>query len=357
MHPKISVIALHLSVYYQIMPNISQITPALLGFAIVAIAIAIILTNNYQFIKNYKFIKNYIFKKPVVLSLIFISSGFIFQIVYSNRVSIQRFSDNYKNLLSLPISIISTILALFLGNTLLRKIAEQKEKKEIAILFENTIDTHIKIIGFIDCYLKPSGLYSNDFQKVETLKKFIDIYLSQLKDDVYYETTFKRVGIYNKNEIDFISLYSIEKQFFISYLKRFLVRLDNWIDALKNNQHNQVILNNNKDDLSLMLEITIFSSLKTKFFATLCLLIFSVYSNSEKQSLYQKDLQDISDSFSNLIQKKTLPSVDFVVNRNRYLDELEVMKSKIENFPETLKEDIKSKLSFMSTVEVSDVDT
>lgn len=333
------------------MLNISQITPALLGFAIVAIAI--ILTNNY------KFIKNYIFKKPVVLSLIFISSGFIFQIVYSNRESIQDFSEHYKNLLSLPpISIISTILALFLGNTLLRKIAEQKEKKEIAILFENTIETHIRIIGFIDCYLKPSGLYSNDFQKVETLKKFIDIYLSQLKDDVYYETTFKRVGIYNKNEIDFISLYSIEKQFFISYLKRFLVRLDNWIDALKNNQHNQLILNNNnKGDLSLMLEITIFSSLKTKFFATLCLLIFSVYSNSEKQSSYQKDLQDISDIFSNLIQKKTLPSLDFVVNRNRYLDELEEMKSKIENFPETLKEDIKSKLSFMSTVEVSDVDT
>lgn len=349
MHPKISAIALHLSVYYQIMQNISQITPALLGFA--TTAIAMILTNNY-------FIKNYIFKKPVVFSLIFISSGFIFQIVYSNRGSIQDFSEHYKNLLSLPpISIISTILALFLGNTLLRKIAEQKEKKEIAILFENTIDTHIKIIGFIDCYLKPSELYSNDFQKVENLKKFIDIYLSSLKDDVYYETTFKKVGIYNENEIDFISLYSTEKQLFIIYLKRFLIRLDNWINALKNNQHNQVILNNNKDDLSLILEITIFSSLKTKFFATLCLLIFSVYSNSEKQSSYQKHLQDISDSFSNLIQKKTLPSVDFVVNRNRYLDELEEIKLKIENFPETLKEDIKSKLSFMSTVEVSDVDT
>lgn len=332
------------------MPNISQITPALIGFA--TVAIAIILTNNY------KFIKNYIFKKPVVLSLIFISSGFIFQLLYSNRESIQIFSDNYKNLLSLPpISIISTILAVFLGNTLLRKIAEQKEKKEIAILFENTIDTHIKIIRFIDIYLKPSELYSNDFQKVENLKKFIDIYLSQLKDDVYYETTFKKVGIYNENEIDFISLYSTEKQLFISYLKRFLIRLDNWIDALKNNQNNQdnqVIV---KHDLNLILEITIFSSLKTKFFAALCLLIFSVYSNSEKQSLYQKDLQDISDSFSNLIQKKTLPSVDFVVNHNTYLNELEVMKLKIENFPETLKEDIKSKLSFMSTVEVSDVDT
>ncbi|MCC3550914.1 hypothetical protein [Microcoleus sp. PH2017_24_DOB_U_A] len=332
------------------MPNISQITPALIGFA--TVAIAIILTNNY------KFIKNYIFKKPVVLSLIFISSGFIFQLVYSNRVSIQIFSDNYKNLLSLPpISIISTILAVFLGNTLLRKIAEQKEKKEIAILFENTIDTHIKIIRFIDCYLKSSELYSNDIQKVENLKKIIDIYLSQLKDDVYYETTFKKVGIYNENEIDFISLYSSEKQLFISYLKRFLIRLDNWIDALKNNQDNQDnqgILKT-KADLSLILEITIFSSLKTKFFATLCLLIFSVYSNSEKQSLYQKDLQDISDSFSNLIQKKTLPSVDFVFNHNTYLNELEVMKLKIENFPETLKEDIKSKLSFMSTVELTGI--
>jgi len=53
------------------MPNISQITPALIGFAI--IAIAIILMDNYEFIKNY------ILKKPVISSLIFISSGFIFR--------------------------------------------------------------------------------------------------------------------------------------------------------------------------------------------------------------------------------------------------------------------------------------
>ena len=99
----------------------------------------------------------------------------------------------------------------------MRTIAEQKEKKEVAILFENTIDTHLKFIGFIDCYLQSSELHSSEIQKVENLKNFIDIYLSQLKDDVYYETAFKKVGIYSENEIDFISSYSSEKQLFISY--------------------------------------------------------------------------------------------------------------------------------------------
>ena len=323
------------------MQNISQITPALIGFVIVAIAI--ILTNNY------KFIKNYIFKKPVVYSFIFISSGFIFQLVYSNRLSIRIFSNCYKDLFSLPpISIISTILAVFLGNTLLRKIAEKKEKKEIAILFENTIDTHIRIIRFIDCYLQSSELYSIEIPKDENLRKFIDIYLSPLKDDVYYETAFKKVGIYNEYEIDFISLYSSEKQLFVSYLERLLIRLDNLIEARKNNQNQKIL--EAKLDFSLIREMTIFSSLKTQFLATLCLLIFSVYSNSENQSLYQENLQKILKNFSVLQQEKTLPSVDSVVYHEMYVTELKVMKLKIENFPEeSLKEGIKSKFSFMST--------
>ena len=89
------------------------------------------------------------------------------------------------------------------------------------------------------------------------------------------------------------------------------------IDAQKNNQGILIA----EAEFSHILEMTIFSSLKTRFLATLCLLIFSVYSNSDKQSLCQY-MQNILDIFSDLIETKTLPSVHTVVNYATYLDEL-----------------------------------
>ena len=315
------------------MPNISQITPALIGFAI--IAIAIILMDNYEFIKNY------ILKKPVISSLIFISSGFIFQLVYSNRVSIQRFSDSYKSLLSLPpISIISTILAIFLGNTFLRKIAEQKEKKEIAILFVNTIDTHLQIMGFIYRYLSSKELCcfiksenNIEIHEVETLKDFINIYLSQLKDDVYYETAFKKVGIYSENEIDLISLYSSQKQLFISYLEILLIRFSNSIDFLKN----ETSLSQAKNQFKLILEITIFSLLNTNLLGILCLCKLSKYSTIAKTIKYQETLKQI---LTELKQLNNLSIISgYIGSCNDFVERLKFVEQKYQSSLEFSKEE------------------
>ena len=120
------------------MTNLSQITPALIGFFTVAIIIISI--------RNYKFIQAYILKEELIFSLIFISSGFIFQLIFNSRKQISYFAEQYKGLFTLPpVTVISTILAIFLGNTLLRKLADRKERREIAVLFENTIDTQSNI--------------------------------------------------------------------------------------------------------------------------------------------------------------------------------------------------------------------
>ncbi len=309
------------------MPNISQITPALIGFAIVAIAIILM--------DNYEFIKNYILKKPVISSLIFISSGFIFQFVYSNRVSIQRFSDSYKSLLSLPpVSIISTILAIFLGNTFLRKIAEHKEKKEIAILFENTIDTHLQTIGFVDSYLSLISCYlsspENDINihEIETLKDFINIYIYQVKNDVYYEAAFKKVGIYSENEIDIISLYSSEKQLFISYLERLLIRLSNSINFLKNGT--SFIQNDYAEkQFKFILEITIFSLLTTNLFGVLCLCKISEYSTNAKTTKYQETLKQILKELKKL---NNLPIISgYIGSCNDFVERLKFVKQKYQS--------------------------
>ena len=135
-------------------------------------------------------------------SSIFIGSGFIAQILWSNLQSIKNFIVENKDILNFPI--LSTVLSLWAANQILRYFTARKEKREISILFENAINSQLRFLELIEKYL---------FLKYENIKKSkgdIDMYLEKLKDNKYFITAFNKIGIYDDFAIDLISKYAVK---------------------------------------------------------------------------------------------------------------------------------------------------
>jgi hypothetical protein len=132
---------------------------------------------------------------------------------------LKDFASEYKDVFSIPIfTILATATGIFLGNMGLRFLANKKEKREISILFINAINSQIRSLEFIKNYLL-------SYKKKDN-QKYIEIYRNRLKDNKYYQTAFNKVGIYNEQEIDLISKYSVELQEYLSYLERLLIEVN-----------------------------------------------------------------------------------------------------------------------------------
>lgn len=218
-----------------------------------------------------------------IASIGFISSGFVVQLIYSNLELLKKFAEEYKNIFSLPIiTIFATAIGIFLGNTLLRLRAENKERREIAILLINTIDAQIKSMGFINKYLtefETQVLMSNNKAKLDDAIKSRDkirVYFSQLSHDIYFETAFKKIGIYNEDDIDIISLYSTQKQQLLNYTNRLMIDFE----QLKNQSPNILIF-----------EIVKSSIVTTIFFGYLSLIEISKYYSSNKICVEQDNFE------------------------------------------------------------------
>ena len=67
---------------------------------------------------------------------------------------IKSFATNYKDVFSLPmVTVPSSVLAIYLANLLLKAKDSQKERKETAILFINTINSHITNLSDINLHV------------------------------------------------------------------------------------------------------------------------------------------------------------------------------------------------------------
>lgn len=109
-----------------------QVLPAIIGFLVTGLLIL-------RFVFDVK-IPEYNENPPgiIISSFIFISSGFVVEIIYINWYSILSWiKDNSGT------AFIFTILGSFLTSRYMKKLADDKEKREITILFQTSIDAQV----------------------------------------------------------------------------------------------------------------------------------------------------------------------------------------------------------------------
>ncbi|MTJ06998.1 hypothetical protein [Anabaena sp. UHCC 0204] len=184
--------------------SITEVLPAIIGFSIAGILIL-------KFVFSVK-IPQYNENPPGVLisSFIFIVSGFLFEIIYIYWSSIQSWAEGNSK-----IAFIFTILGGFCTNRFLKKIADDKEKREISVLFRNSIDLQVKSLQVINLYLS----FASTEENINCMK----IYKNNLLVSKAYDTALNKIGIYDEKDIDIISKYSNELQQCFNYIERFLI--------------------------------------------------------------------------------------------------------------------------------------
>jgi hypothetical protein len=118
--------------------SITEVLPAILGFSITGI---LILKFTF-FVKIPQYNEN----PPGILisSFIFIVSGFLFEIIYNSWTSIQCWTKDNSS-----IAFIFTVIGTFCANRFLKKIADDKQKREISVLFRNSINLQVQSLQFI----------------------------------------------------------------------------------------------------------------------------------------------------------------------------------------------------------------
>jgi hypothetical protein len=194
--------------------SITEVLPAIIGFSIAGILIL-------KSIFSVKF-PNYNENPPGILisSFIFIVSGFLFEIIYTYWSSIQSWTQHNSS-----ITFIFTILGGFFTNRFFKKLADDKEKREISVLFRNSIDSQVKSLQFINLYLS--------FTSIKEYINYIKIYKNNILTSKAYDTALNKIGIYDEKDIDIISKYSNELQQCFNYIERFLIELDEHITVNK----------------------------------------------------------------------------------------------------------------------------
>ena len=126
--------------YHEFIMNILDILPALFGMSITG-SLLVYFFNQYE--RSRKII--------IILSFLFIASGFTLQIFDNNSHQIDSWLEERKNIFSFPI--ISAIIGTFAVNKLLKYIADTKEKREMGILFRETINLQIRNLKFMQDYI------------------------------------------------------------------------------------------------------------------------------------------------------------------------------------------------------------
>jgi hypothetical protein len=113
----------------------------------------------------------------------------------------------------------------FFTNRFFKKLADDKEKREISVLFRNSIDSQVKSLQFINLYLS--------FTSIKEYINYIKIYKNNILTSKAYDTALNKIGIYDEKDIDIISKYSNELQQCFNYIERFLIELDEHITVNK----------------------------------------------------------------------------------------------------------------------------
>ena len=210
--------------------SIIEVLPAILGFLISGILIL-------KFVFSVK-IPQYNENPPGILisSFIFIASGFLFEIIYICWPSIQCWAENHQSI-AFVFTISGTLFTGFCTNGLSRKLADDKEKREISILFRNSIDSQLKSLQFIQGYLNPVYVETHRFfdgensssrdislTSMKENRQYVKVYKNNLLTSKAYDTAFNKIGIYDEKDIDIISLYSNELQQCFNYIERLLIK-------------------------------------------------------------------------------------------------------------------------------------
>jgi hypothetical protein len=210
--------------------SITEVLPAILGFSIAGILIL-------KFTFSVK-IPQYNENPPGILisSFIFIVSGFLFEIIYNSWPSIQCWAENHQSI-AFVFTISGTLFTGFCTNGLSRKLADDKEKREISILFRNSIDSQLKSLQFIQGYLNPVYVEPHRFfdgensssrdislTSMKENRQYVKVYKNNLLTSKAYDTAFNKIGIYDEKDIDIISLYSNELQQCFNYIERLLIK-------------------------------------------------------------------------------------------------------------------------------------
>ncbi|MBO1056197.1 MAG: hypothetical protein HEQ27_06580 [Dolichospermum sp. JUN01] len=190
---------------------IMEVLPAIIGFSITGVLIL-------KFVFSVKF-PQYNENPPGILisSFIFIASGFLFETIYICWPSIQYWAESHKDT-AFVFTILGTLFTNFCTNGLLKKLADDKEKREISVLFRNSIDSQVKSLQFIYLYLS--------FTSIKENINYIKIYKNNLLISKAYETALNKIGIYDEKDVDIISQYSNELQQCFNYIERFLIEFE-----------------------------------------------------------------------------------------------------------------------------------
>jgi len=73
---------------------------------------------------------------------------FLFEIIYNSWPSIECWAESHKDI-AFVFTILGTLFTNFCTNGFLKKLADDKEKREISVLFRNSINLQVESLQFI----------------------------------------------------------------------------------------------------------------------------------------------------------------------------------------------------------------
>ena len=293
--------------------NIIEVLPAIIGFSITGIFIL-------KSIFSVK-IPQYNENPPGILisSFTFIASGFLFEIIYNCWPSIQSWARNNSS-----ITFIFTILGGFCTNRFLKKLADDKEKREISVLFRNSIDSQVKSLQFINLYLS--------FTSIQEYINYIKIYKNNILTSKAYDTALNKIGIYDEKDIDIISKYSNELQQCFNYIERFLIELDEHISVNKTHV-NQIEYQPQYQRTLIIVKMAILTTSLFGIFTSYYLSKHYLNNNLGKlQDEFFNDYEEILDKFK---EKLSFSSKFYIMNRVISSDLFDKLKYLRNNFIES----------------------
>jgi hypothetical protein len=323
--------------------SITEVLPAILGFSIAGILIL-----KFTF---YIKIPQYNENPPGVLisSFIFIVSGFLFEIIYICWPSIQCWAKNNSN-----IAFLFTIVGGFCTNGFLKKLADDKEKREISVLFRNSIDSQVRSLQFIQGYLNsnPNPVYvethrffNGEYSRFRHISltsmkeniQYVKIYKNNLLTSKAYDTALNKIGIYDEKDIDRISEYSNELQQCFNYIERLLTKLDEYkVDQGEYKHEDKLILTIVKNTIltTSLSGINIIYHLSKRYLGKLQDELFNDY--EEILDDFTKELSNSDNRMNEDIRSDLFNRINCITDDFRTINMTQSQREKIQSAIETL---------------------
>ncbi|MCS6279476.1 MAG: hypothetical protein HUM72_01965 [Dolichospermum sp.] len=303
--------------------SITEVLPAIIGFSITGIFIL-------KSIFSVK-IPQYNENPPGILisSFIFIASGFLFEIIYICWPSIQCWARNNSS-----ITFVFTILGGFCTNRFLKKIADDKEKREISVLFRNSINLQVQSLQFIKAYLSPTLINKEHINLIKLYKNNLLTYKT-------YDTALNKIGIYDQKDIDRISKYSNELQLCFNYIERLLTKLDEYIkvDRSEYKHEDKLILTIVKNTIltTSLYGINIIYHLSKRYLGKLQDELFNDYKDYEEiLDNFTKELSNSDNRMNEDIRSDLFNRINCITDDFRTSNMTQSQREKLQSAIETL---------------------